>query len=118
VMGTASFRTALIEISMDELGCAPSANEEIIYFLIKLFKISNMPRSQRNDDFIEGAHVLRQGAAAAAAAYFIRSPDVFQFDLLDSPGVEQLARDPQHAPTHRLLSLLLAGDVKVVPHPS
>jgi len=64
VMGTASFRTALIEISMDELGCAPSANEEIIYFLIKLFKISNMPRSQRNDDFIEGAHVLRQGAAA------------------------------------------------------
>jgi len=38
---------------------------------------------------------------------------VFQFDLLDSPGVEQLAGDPQHAPTHRLLSLLLAGDVKV-----
>ena len=58
-------------------------------------------------------YTLPQGAAAAAAAYFIRSPDVFQFDLLDSPGVEQLARDPQHAPTHRLLSLLLAGDVKV-----
>ena len=45
--------------------------------------------------------------------YFIRSPDVFQFDLMDSPAVAQLQEDPQHAQTHQLLSLLLAGDVQV-----
>ena len=56
---------------------------------------------------------MLQGAAAAAAAYFIRSTEVFQFDLLDSPAVAQLDGDSQHATTYQLLSLLLAGDVQV-----
>ncbi len=53
------------------------------------------------------------GAAAAAAADFIRSPETFQFDMLESPAVQQLQSDGQHGPVFALLSLLLAGDVQV-----
>lgn len=48
-----------------------------------------------------------------AAADFIRSADAFQFDMLDSPAVQQLQSDSQHGPVFQLLSLLLAGDVQV-----
>lgn len=53
------------------------------------------------------------GAAAAAAADFIRSPETFQFDMLESPAVQQLQSDATHGPVFTLLSLLLAGDVQV-----
>ena len=48
-----------------------------------------------------------------AAADFIRSPETFQFDMLDSPAVQQLQSDSQHGPVFQLLSVLLAGDVQV-----
>jgi hypothetical protein len=48
-----------------------------------------------------------------AAADFIRSPDTFQFDMLDSPAVQQLQSDPQDGAVFQLLSVLLAGDVQV-----
>ena len=52
--------------------------------------------------------------AVSAVAEFIRSPDVFQFDLLGSPAVTQLGEDPQQQPLYQLLQTLLAGDVKVL----
>ena len=52
--------------------------------------------------------------AVSAVAEFIRSPDVFQFDLLGSPAVIQLEDDPQQQPLYQLLQVLLAGDVKVL----
>ena len=52
--------------------------------------------------------------AVSAVAEFIRSPDVFQFDLLGSPAVTQLEDDPQQQPLYQLLQILLAGDVKVL----
>jgi translation initiation factor 3 subunit M len=53
-----------------------------------------------------------KSAAATAAADFIRSPETFQFDMLDSPAVQQLQSDPQHGPVFQLLSVLLAGNVQ------
>ena len=54
-------------------------------------------------------------AAADAARDFIRSPDTFQFDLLDTPALQQLRSDKGTMPVFTLLSLLLAGDVQVGP---
>jgi hypothetical protein len=51
--------------------------------------------------------------AAAVVTEFVRSPEMFQFDLLDNPAVRALAADPQHAPLHRLLTIFLSGTVKV-----
>lgn len=53
--------------------------------------------------------------AASVVGEFIANPDEFQFDLLDSPVVQQLARHPKHAPLHKLLITLISGDVKVRP---
>ena len=57
-----------------------------------------------------------RGVASACAADFLRSPDVFQFDLAERPVIAQLAADPTHAPLFRLLHLVLQGDVSVRPH--
>ncbi len=58
-----------------------------------------------------------KGAAAAAAADFVKSPDAFQFDMADAPALQQLHGDPQHGALFELLQLLLAGDVQVGPAP-
>ena len=54
----------------------------------------------------------------AAAAAFIRSSEVYQFDLLECPAVAQLRDDPQQGPTFQLLSIMLSGDVQAGPHDS
>ncbi|EFN55512.1 hypothetical protein CHLNCDRAFT_133922 [Chlorella variabilis] len=51
-------------------------------------------------------------AAAAVVCDFIRSPDMFQFDLAANPAVAQLAASPQHADLHRLLTIFLQGTVQ------
>ena len=51
-------------------------------------------------------------AAAQVVAEFLKSPDLFTFDLADSPAVAQLAADPQHAALHHMLTTLLSGSVK------
>mmetsp|Transcript_708 Transcript_708/g.2091 ORF Transcript_708/g.2091 Transcript_708/m.2091 type:complete len:416 (-) Transcript_708:200-1447(-) len=53
-----------------------------------------------------------KGAAAAAAADFIKSPDAFQFDMAATPAVQQLQGDSQHGPLFQLLQLLLSGSVQ------
>ncbi|EIE26574.1 hypothetical protein COCSUDRAFT_52386 [Coccomyxa subellipsoidea C-169] len=51
--------------------------------------------------------------AAEAVADFIKFPELFQFDLLEAEAVTQLENDKQHAPLHKLLTLLLtSSDVK------
>ena len=53
-------------------------------------------------------------AAAGCAAEFVRFPDQFQFDLLESDPLRQLQRDPEHAQLYRLLTILLtSADVRV-----
>ena len=54
-----------------------------------------------------------KGVAAAAVTEFIRSPDVFQFDLLESPAVAQLKGDAQYGKLWQLLQIVLDGDLKV-----
>ncbi len=54
-----------------------------------------------------------KGVAAAAVTEFIRSPDVFQFDLLESPAVAQLKGDAQFGKLWQLLQIVLDGDLKV-----
>ncbi|PSC74383.1 Eukaryotic translation initiation factor 3 subunit M [Micractinium conductrix] len=51
-------------------------------------------------------------AAAHVVAEFVRSPDVFQFDLATNPAVAQLSSVKEHAPLHRLLSIFLKGSVQ------
>jgi translation initiation factor 3 subunit M len=50
--------------------------------------------------------------AAAAVVEFIRSPDQFQFDLLESPAVAQLKGDAKHGKVYDLLTVVLNGDLK------
>ncbi|GAB4818111.1 hypothetical protein N2152v2_005157 [Parachlorella kessleri] len=50
--------------------------------------------------------------AAAVASDFIRSPEMFQFDLLDNPAVKALAGDAQHGALYQLLSIFLSGTVQ------
>lgn len=53
-----------------------------------------------------------KAAAATAASDFIKSPDLFQFDMLEAPAVEQLRGDAEHGPLFDLLSLMLSGSVQ------
>lgn len=53
-----------------------------------------------------------KGVSAAAVTEFIRSPDVFQFDLLESPAVAQLKGDAQYGKLWQLLQIVLDGDLK------
>ena len=53
-------------------------------------------------------------AAANVAAEFVRFPDQFHFDLLESDALRQLQHDPEHAQLYRLLTILLtSADVRV-----
>lgn len=54
-----------------------------------------------------------QQLASAAVAEFIRSPDVYQFDLLHSPVIQQLETSAEDAKLFALLRILIDGDVKV-----
>ena len=54
-----------------------------------------------------------KGVAAAAVSEFIRSPDIFQFDVLESPAVAQLKGDAQYGKLWQLLQIALDGDLKV-----
>jgi hypothetical protein len=74
---------------------------------------------------LNGVCVHLQGASAAeliavkktaaeAVADFIRFPDVYQFDLLETEAVSQLKKDVEHGPLYRLLNILLKStSVKV-----
>lgn len=53
-----------------------------------------------------------KAAAATAASDFVKSPDLFQFDLLEAPAVQQLRGDSEHGPLFELLSLMLSGSVQ------
>jgi hypothetical protein len=54
-----------------------------------------------------------KGEAALAVADFIRNPDLFQFDLLENPAIVQLASDSKYGSLHKLLNLVIEGDVEV-----
>jgi translation initiation factor 3 subunit M len=63
----------------------------------------------------EGSSLPEAASAASVAsevvAEFLRSPEMFTFDLGDSPAVVALAQNAQHAPLHRLLTVYLSGTV-------
>lgn len=65
----------------------------------------------------QGASAAEMAAAkptaVAAALEFVRSAELFQFDLLDNPALRALASDAQHAPLFQLLTIFLSGTVKV-----
>jgi hypothetical protein len=52
-------------------------------------------------------------AAVQVVAEFIRSQDMFQFDLAANPAVAQLGAIPQHKALHTLLTIFLSGSVQV-----
>ena len=51
--------------------------------------------------------------AAQAVAEFIRSPDLFQFDLFESPAIKQLKGDSKYGHLYELLEIVLNGDLQV-----
>lgn len=54
--------------------------------------------------------------AATVVAEFLRSPDVFQFDLMHAAVIRQLGQDSRHKPLFDLLQLVIDGNVKVDPY--
>ena len=51
--------------------------------------------------------------AAQAVSEFIRSPDLFQFDLFESPTITQLKGDSQYGHLYELLEIILNGNLAV-----
>ncbi|CAK9197803.1 unnamed protein product [Sphagnum jensenii] len=45
--------------------------------------------------------------AVRAVIEFVKSPDMFQCDLLDMPALQQLSKDSKYAPVYRLLDIFL-----------
>ena len=50
--------------------------------------------------------------AAQAVSEFIRSPDLFQFDLFESPTITQLKGDSQYGHLYHLLEIILNGNLQ------
>ena len=50
--------------------------------------------------------------AAQAVSEFIRSPDLFQFDLFESPTITQLKGDSQYGHLYQLLEIILNGNLQ------
>lgn len=50
--------------------------------------------------------------AAQAVTEFIRSPDLFQFDLFESPTIKQLKGDSQYGHLYQLLEIVLNGNLQ------
>lgn len=50
--------------------------------------------------------------AAQAVSEFIRSPDLFQFDLFESPTITQLKGDSQYGHLYQLLDIILNGNLQ------
>ncbi|KAL3136201.1 hypothetical protein ABBQ32_007215 [Trebouxia sp. C0010 RCD-2024] len=50
--------------------------------------------------------------AAQAVSEFIRSPDLFQFDLFESPTITQLKGDSQYDHLYQLLEIILNGNLQ------
>ena len=55
--------------------------------------------------------------AAQAVSEFIRSPDLFQFDLFESPTITQLKGDSQYGHLYQLLEIILNGNLQASPSP-
>jgi hypothetical protein len=47
-----------------------------------------------------------------AVKAFIRSQDIYQCDFWEVAPVQQLSKEPQHAPLRRLLDVMLNGDLQ------
>ena len=54
-----------------------------------------------------------KGTAAQAVSEFIRSPDLFQFDLFESPTITQLKGDSEYGHLYQLLEIILNGNLSV-----
>ncbi|DBB15616.1 TPA: hypothetical protein ACH3X3_003828 [Trebouxia sp. C0006] len=52
-----------------------------------------------------------KGVAAQAVSEFIRSPDLFQFDLFESPTITQLKGDSEYGHLYQLLEIILNGNL-------
>lgn len=50
--------------------------------------------------------------AVAVVTDYLKSQDLFQFDLADNPVVKQLAKESAHAPLHQMLTIYLSGTVQ------
>lgn len=57
------------------------------------------------------------GPSIVCTGDFIRSPFIYQCDLTEAPAVRQLASDPAYSGLHKLLTVMLAGDItgKMIP---
>lgn len=51
------------------------------------------------------------GPSIVCTGDFIRSPFIYQCDLTEAPAVRQLASDPAYSGLHKLLTVMLAGDI-------
>jgi len=54
-----------------------------------------------------------KATAAQAVSEFIRSPDLFQFDLFESPTITQLKGDSEYGHLYQLLDIILNGNLSV-----
>lgn len=67
-------------------------------------------------DFFAGADVQDiasvKDTAAQAVIEFIRSLDLFQFDLFESPTITQLKGDSQYGHLYQLLEIVLNGSLQ------
>ncbi|KAL0032757.1 hypothetical protein WJX79_008396 [Trebouxia sp. C0005] len=52
-----------------------------------------------------------KATAAQAVSEFIRSPDLFQFDLFESPTITQLKGDSEYGHLYQLLEIILNGNL-------
>ena len=52
--------------------------------------------------------------ASQAVQEFLGSPDIFTFDLAESPAFAQLQDHAKHSHVHQLLVIFLEGDVQVL----
>ncbi|GER31319.1 eukaryotic translation initiation factor 3subunit M [Striga asiatica] len=90
---------AVSNILKDSKSSSLSSAKESFDFLVKYLETFS------SDDVLSVAEAKEE--AVRAVTEFVKSPDMFQCDLLDMPAVVQLEKDAEYAPIYQLLKIFL-----------
>lgn len=127
--GLSDLLTPVLKDGLDALGeegeLGDKQQRELLATAAEVYRASKKKRSGVREAFALMTRcfdLLADATSAEVAALkpavletlcdYARSPDLYVFDLWDSPAVSQLSNDKEAAPVYQLVNILVTGNVK------